>query len=80
MNDGHSQHVGLKYQKRRVEAGLSQEQLSKRSGVGRTRLSHFETGKLVLKESELTALRGVLALTFERRRQDAESVLSDGVV
>jgi len=78
MNGGDA-HLGNEYRKRRVDAGLSQEQLAHSSGVGRTRLSHFETGKILLKEHELAALRDVLSLTFERRRQEAERALANGI-
>jgi hypothetical protein len=72
MNDTDSP-LGTQYKQRRLQADLSGDRLAKLSRVGRTRLSFFETGKIVLKPRELAAIDDVFLSIFEWRRRQAEA-------
>jgi transcriptional regulator with XRE-family HTH domain len=52
--------IGLRIQMARKEAGLNQEELSKKVGVNRTTLANWETGKFELSNENLLNVSRIL--------------------
>lgn len=60
----------------RIEAGIPQFDLSKRSGVERSRLSLYECGHVSLPDAEVQALERALPELIEERADRLLEVLS----
>jgi transcriptional regulator with XRE-family HTH domain len=68
--------VRVQVQQVRRTIHWSQYDLAKASGIGRTRISLFETGHVELRPGELDALQGALRAATSRRVSEFQSVLS----
>ena len=68
------------YQKfRRIELGLTQREVARRTDINRTLLSHFEVGRMIPRPDELARLAKVLGCDPARLRTHvSEASLGDG--